>query len=55
MTDLISALRSVIGEASFYVNGELDYSLLIEYIIASLVVLCVVCNIFKLLRVLCGK
>lgn len=54
MISLIEHMRSILGNAVFYSNGELDYGLMIEYLVGSLILICVICNVFKLLRVLFG-
>lgn len=58
MDSLLNAIRSILGEADFYRNNiqgySWDYSAMIEYIIGGTILLCVICNVFKLLRVLFG-
>lgn len=55
MTNILTALRSVLGEADFYesngsYSGSWDYGAMIEYFVGALVLLVVVSSIFKLLR-----
>lgn len=55
MDSLINAVRSVLGEASFFVDGQLDYSLLFEYFISALILCIVVAGVFKFLITLCKR
>lgn len=60
MQTLINALRQVVGSADFYqtsgsYGGTWDYGAMIEYMVASLLLLVVVASIFRLLGRLCGK
>lgn len=55
MTNILDALRSVLGSADFYdtssgYSGSWDYGAMIEYFVGALVLLIVVSSIFKLLR-----
>ncbi len=56
MDSILEALRKVLGTPDFYVkmgsstNYSWDYGAMIEYLVASLVLICVVCNVFKFLR-----
>lgn len=56
MDSILSALRQVIGEPDFYhklgnsTSYSWDYGAMIEYLVASLILICVVCNVFKFLR-----
>lgn len=55
MTNILDALRSVLGSADFYetsggYSGSWDYGAMIEYFVGALVLLVVVSSIFKLLR-----
>ena len=59
MESLIEALRRILGEADFYRvlsgnNPTWDYSLMIEYMIGAVILLCVICNVFALLRCIFG-
>lgn len=54
MNSIIEALRVILGEPQFYVDGALNYNLLFEYFVGALIVLCVVCNVFRLVRCLFG-
>lgn len=59
MNTLLEALRSILGEADFYISngnysGTWDYSLMIEYLVGAVILLCVICNVFALLRILFG-
>lgn len=59
MESLIEALRRILGEADFYrviygSNATWDYGLMIEYMIGAVILLCVICNVFALLRCLFG-
>lgn len=59
MNTLLEALRSILGEADFYRviygnNATWDYSLMIEYLVGSVILLCVISNVFALLRILFG-
>lgn len=59
MNTLLQALRSILGEADFYHilygnNPTWDYSLMIEYLVGAVVLLCVISNVFALLRILFG-
>ncbi len=55
MQTLIEALREIIGSPEFYVrlggstNYTWDYGAMIEYFVASLIVLVVVASVFKLI------
>lgn len=59
MQTLLEALRSILGEADFYKqlygsNYSWDYAAMIEYMIGAVILLCVICNVFALLRILFG-
>lgn len=59
MNTLLEALREILGEADFYRvlsgnNPTWDYSLMIEYLVGAIILLCVICNVFALLRILFG-
>lgn len=56
MQTLLQALRSILGEADFFIfeTSSWDYSLMIEYLIGAVILLCVICNVFALLRILFG-
>lgn len=59
MYTLLEALRSILGQADFYhtLYGDRptwDYSLMIEYLVGAVVLLCVISNVFALLRILFG-
>lgn len=52
MTTILNALRDIIGQADFYIengnySGTWDYGAMIEYIVAVLVLLVVISNVFK--------
>lgn len=52
MQTVLNALRSVLGTADFYIengnySGTWDYGAMIEYIVASLLLLIVVSSVFK--------
>lgn len=51
MNSLIDGLRSIIGVPSFYdaINGVWHYDLMVEYVGCLLLVLVVVCSIFRLI------
>ena len=49
MENLVNAIRDVLGEASFSVDGSLSYELLFEYFVAALVLCIVVSGVFKFL------
>lgn len=58
MTTILNALRDIIGEADFYItsgsySGSWDYGAMIEYLLAGLVLLVVISNIFKFIYKLC--
>lgn len=57
MTDLITALRNIIGSPSFYdsVNDVWDYGAFIEYALAGILVLTVVVYIFRMVKWLFSK
>lgn len=50
MDTLLTYWRSIVGEASFMVDGAVNYALMIEYVFIGLLALIVVSNIFKTLR-----
>lgn len=50
MQTLTESLRSVLGDPSFFVDGVIDYGLLIEYLLAGILFIFVVSSIFKFLR-----
>ena len=49
MESLISALREIIGTPDFYQAGQWNYAAMIEYLVASMIVLVVVSSVFKIL------
>lgn len=58
MTTILEALQDIIGEADFYItngsySGTWDYGAMIEYLLAGLVLLVVISNIFKFIYKLC--
>ena len=56
MQSLIDAVRNILGQADFYIEASQswDYALMIEYLICAVILLCVICNVFALLRCLFG-
>lgn len=58
MDTVINYLRQILGEADFYVklgtstNYSWDYAAMLEYIVAALLLLIVVSNIFRFIRML---
>lgn len=46
---LISSMRDIIGIPQFYVEGQLDVGLALEYFGALLILVVVVCSVFKIL------
>lgn len=58
MNTIINYLREIIGTPDFYVrlggstNYSWDYGAMIEYVLAALLVLIVVSNIFRFIRLL---
>lgn len=58
MDTIINYLREIIGTPDFYVrlggstNYSWDYGAMIEYVVAALLVLIVVSNIFRFIRLL---
>lgn len=62
MDTVIEALRKIIGEPEFYTrltgstsNYSWDYGAMLEYAVASMVVLVVVSSVFKCLRGFFGR
>lgn len=59
LTNLIEALREVLGEPEFYVrlanqtNYNWDYGAMLEYMCATVVLCIVISSVFKFLRKLC--
>lgn len=54
MQDLLTALRSVLGEPDFYItngnySGSWDYGAMIEYMVGAVILCIVVSGIFKFL------
>ena len=62
---VLEALRQILGVPDFYKilpssssgyqNYSWDYAAMIEYLVGALILLCVVANVFKLLRCLFSK
>ena len=55
MSTILEALRDIIGTADFYIengnySGTWDYGAMIEYLLAGLVLLVVISNIFKFIH-----
>lgn len=50
MQTVLEALRTILGEPNFYIDGAINYNALLEYFVGALLVLCVVCNVFGILR-----
>lgn len=50
MTDILTALRQILGEANFQlVDGTWDYGAMIEYFVGALILCIVVSSVFKFL------
>lgn len=50
MENLISGLRSVVGEADFMLaDGAIDYGAMMEYFVASVILCIVVTSVFRFL------
>lgn len=54
METVLEALRSVLGEADFYItngsyNGTWDYGAMIEYFVGALLLLITVSSVFKII------
>lgn len=54
LDSVLDSLRDFLGAPSVYVNGELDYGLLLEYAFAGIILCIVVSCVFKLLFRLFG-
>lgn len=58
MDTVLNYLRQILGEANFYIqgtgsySGTWDYAAMIEYVVAALIVLVVISNVFRFLRLL---
>lgn len=56
MDTLLTALRSVLGEADFYLTsgnyGSWDYGAMIEYFVGALILLVTISSVFKFLMCL---
>lgn len=57
MQTILSALRSILGEASFYdagtgYSGSWDYGLMIEYLVGALILMIVISSVFRFLMLL---
>ena len=51
MQTLLEGMRTILGVPTFGSAAEgWNYTAIIEYMVASILLLCVVCNIFKILR-----
>lgn len=60
MQDLLTALRSIIGEADFYIESSgysstWDYGAMIEYFVAALVLCLVIASVFRFLGKLVSR
>lgn len=60
MDNLLNALRSIIGEADFYIessgySGTWDYGAMIEYLLAGMLLLITVASIFRFLGKLVSR
>lgn len=60
MQTIIEAVRSILGEADFYITngnygGSWDYGAMIEYFVSALILLIVVSSVFRLLLKLFGR
>lgn len=54
MQSVLDALRQILGTADFYIengnySGSWDYGAMIEYIVASLILMIVISSVFKFL------
>lgn len=54
MTNILTALRQILGEADFYIEngnyaGSLDYGAMIEYFVGALILCIVVSSVFRFL------
>ncbi len=54
MQSILEALRSILGEADFYItngsySGSWDYGAMIEYFVGALILCIVVSSVFRLL------
>lgn len=57
MQTILSALRSILGEADFYItNGSYsnswDYGAMIEYLVGALILMIVISSVFRFLMLL---
>lgn len=47
MDSIINALRSIVGDATFFQNGVVDYGGLFEYFFACLILIVSICFVFR--------
>lgn len=56
MESLISSLRSVLGKPDFYnTASELDYGLMLEYLVGAIVLCVVITSVFRFLGKLVSR
>lgn len=49
MSSLIDSLRSIVGTPNFVVDGVVDYSLMLEYCFACLILIVVITSVFRII------
>lgn len=57
MQTILSVLRTILGEPSFYdagtgYSGSWDYGLMIEYLVGALILMIVISSVFRFLMLL---
>lgn len=55
MNSVLESLRSVLGTANFYIDGNWDYSAMIEYFVGAVVLCIVISSIFRFLGKLVAR
>lgn len=55
MTTLLDNLRSVLGQADFYVNDSWDYAAMLEYLVGAIVLCIVITSVFRFLGKLVSR
>lgn len=55
MKPLLESLREILGTAQFSVNGDWDYSAMIEYFVGAVVLCVVISSVFRFIGKLVSR
>lgn len=55
MSTLLENMRTVLGQADFYVNNEWNYGAMLEYLVGAVVLCIVITSVFRFLGKLVAR